>query len=207
MQIRDHLNECCERHGEQQAHHPPQPAPEENPNRRRHRPDTHSIGNKLQITVHPRPEELFTRFSTAQCPRHNLSEVVIAGPFFTISLEPVQLSIVRIALTHVNPPLPGREFLCAITYRQVNPYRTIITLMKRDTPATPISTNVLDYPCTMSGFERESLAAEAKLKIKAVLTVRCPTCGASRGVRCRLGTGLLRKTEHRDRRLVAKENC
>jgi hypothetical protein len=59
----------------------------------------------------------------------------------------------------------------------------------------------------MSGFERESLAAEAKLKIKAVLTVRCPTCGASRGVLCRLGTGLLRKTSHRDRRLVAKENC
>jgi hypothetical protein len=28
----------------------------------------------------------------------------------------------------------------------------------------PHSTNVLDYPCTMSGFERESLAAEAKLK-------------------------------------------
>jgi hypothetical protein len=79
--------------------------------------------------------------------------------------------------------------------------------MKREPPATPISTNILDYPCTMSGFERESLAAEAKLKIKAVLTVRCPTCGASRGVLCRLGTGLLRKTSHRDRRLVAKENC
>jgi hypothetical protein len=93
--------------------------------------------------------------------KNDLSEVVIAGPFFTISLEPVQLSIVRIALMHVNPPLPSREFLCAITYRQVNPYRTIITaLMKRDTPATPISTNVLDYPCTMSGFQRESLAVE-----------------------------------------------
>jgi hypothetical protein len=26
------------------------------------------------------------------------------------------------------------------------------------------STNVLDYPSTMSGFERESLAAEAKLE-------------------------------------------
>jgi hypothetical protein len=29
----------------------------------------------------------------------------------------------------------------------------------------PHSTNVLDYPCTMSGFEKESLAAEAKLKL------------------------------------------
>src|ERR1700722_17758151 len=48
MQIRDHLNECCERHREQQAHHTPQPAPEENPNRRRHWPDTHAIGNKFR---------------------------------------------------------------------------------------------------------------------------------------------------------------
>jgi hypothetical protein len=102
---------------------------------------------------------------------------------------------------------PGRIVLCD-TYRHINLYHTVITaLMKREPPATPISTNILDYPCTMSGFERESLAAEAKLKIKAVLTVRCPTCGASRGVLCRLGTGLLRKTSHRDRRLVAKENC
>ena len=28
----------------------------------------------------------------------------------------------------------------------------------------PHSTNILDYPSSMSGFERESLAAEAKLK-------------------------------------------
>jgi hypothetical protein len=28
----------------------------------------------------------------------------------------------------------------------------------------PYSTNVLDYPCTMSMYEKESLAAEAKLK-------------------------------------------
>jgi hypothetical protein len=35
---------------------------------------------------------------------------------------------------------------------------------KKKRPLKPYSTNVLDYPCTMSGFERESLAAEAKLK-------------------------------------------
>jgi hypothetical protein len=35
---------------------------------------------------------------------------------------------------------------------------------KKVKPAVkPHSTNVLDYPCTMSGFERESLAAEAKI--------------------------------------------
>ncbi|HWO32193.1 MAG TPA: hypothetical protein VNO32_25640 [Candidatus Acidoferrum sp.] len=36
--------------------------------------------------------------------------------------------------------------------------------MLRKSRIKPYSTNVLDYPCTMSGFERESLAAEAKLK-------------------------------------------
>jgi hypothetical protein len=35
---------------------------------------------------------------------------------------------------------------------------------KKKRTLIPYSTNVLDYPCTMSGFERESLAAEAKLK-------------------------------------------
>jgi hypothetical protein len=35
---------------------------------------------------------------------------------------------------------------------------------KKKRTLMPYSTNVLDYPCTMSGFERESLAAEAKLK-------------------------------------------
>jgi hypothetical protein len=35
---------------------------------------------------------------------------------------------------------------------------------KKKRPVKAHSTNVLDYPCTMSGFERESLAAEAKLK-------------------------------------------
>jgi hypothetical protein len=35
---------------------------------------------------------------------------------------------------------------------------------KKKSSVKPHSTNVLDYPCTMSGFERESLAAEAKLR-------------------------------------------
>src|ERR1035441_982999 len=60
MQIRDQLDECCERYREQQAHHTPQPAPEENPNRCRHRPDTHAIGNKFrnqEIRGHDMQEE------------------------------------------------------------------------------------------------------------------------------------------------------
>jgi hypothetical protein len=35
---------------------------------------------------------------------------------------------------------------------------------KKERPLELPSTNVLDYPESMSGFERESLAAEAKLK-------------------------------------------
>jgi hypothetical protein len=35
---------------------------------------------------------------------------------------------------------------------------------KKKPTAKPFSNDVLDYPCTMSDFERESLAAEAKLK-------------------------------------------
>lgn len=37
------------------------------------------------------------------------------------------------------------------------------------------------------------------------LAVRCPTCGAPPRVPCELSTGVLRKTPHRDRRLVAKD--
>ena len=48
MQIRDQLDECREGHSEQQAHDTPQPTPEQNPNRRRHRPDTQAIGNKFR---------------------------------------------------------------------------------------------------------------------------------------------------------------
>jgi hypothetical protein len=95
------------------------------------------------------------------------------------------------------------ETKCALPHN--SSLRTSMTAMQRKSRIKPYSTNVLDYPCTMSGFERESLAAEAKLKVKVVLTIRCPTCGAARGVRCRLSTGLLRKTSHRDRRLVAQD--
>lgn len=34
---------------------------------------------------------------------------------------------------------------------------------KIENPARPASSNILDYPSTMSGYQRESLAAEAKL--------------------------------------------
>jgi len=40
----------------------------------------------------------------------------------------------------------------------------MIAMPRKPSVMMPYSTNVLDYPCTMSGFERESLAAEAKLK-------------------------------------------
>jgi hypothetical protein len=83
--------------------------------------------------------------------------------------------------------------------------RTSMIAMLRKSRIKPYSTNVLDYPCTMSGFERESLAAEAKLKVKVVLTIRCPTCGAARGVRCTLSTGQPRTSPHRDRRLVTQD--
>jgi hypothetical protein len=36
--------------------------------------------------------------------------------------------------------------------------------MARKLRIKPSSTNILDYSCILSGFERESLAAEAKLK-------------------------------------------
>jgi hypothetical protein len=48
VQISDQLDECCEGHSEQQARHTPQPAPDENPNRRRHRPDTHTSRDEFR---------------------------------------------------------------------------------------------------------------------------------------------------------------
>jgi hypothetical protein len=81
----------------------------------------------------------------------------------------------------------------------------MIAVQRKPSVMKPHSTNVLDYPCMMSGFERESLAAEAKLKVEVVLTIRCPTCGAARGVRCTLSTGHPRTSPHRERRLIAKE--
>jgi len=40
---------------------------------------------------------------------------------------------------------------------------------------------------------------------KQILAIRCPTCGAAPGKKCKLATGLPRTTLHRDRRLIAKD--
>jgi len=44
-----------------------------------------------------------------------------------------------------------------------------------------------------------------KAKKKDSLSVRCPTCGAKRGEKCELNTGLPRTEPHRDRRLAASK--
>jgi len=44
-----------------------------------------------------------------------------------------------------------------------------------------------------------------KVTEKQVLRVPCPTCGAKRGEKCELNTGMPRTEPHRDRRLVAAE--
>jgi hypothetical protein len=59
------------------------------------------------------------------------------------------------------------QTLDALPGRRIKPFSTNIALAmngKKKRPVEPHSTNVLDYPCTMSGFEKESLATEAKLK-------------------------------------------
>jgi hypothetical protein len=43
-------------------------------------------------------------------------------------------------------------------------FNSMIAMQRKPSVMNPHPTNVLDYPCIMSGFERESLAAEAKLK-------------------------------------------
>jgi hypothetical protein len=48
MQISDQLDGCREGHGKQQAHHTPQPAPEENPHSRRHGSNTHASCNEFR---------------------------------------------------------------------------------------------------------------------------------------------------------------
>jgi hypothetical protein len=54
--------------------------------------------------------------------------------------------------------------------------------------------------------ERATMHAVAmKAKRKLTLAVRCPTCGAKRGEKCELSTGLPRTEPHRDRRLAAAE--
>jgi hypothetical protein len=44
-----------------------------------------------------------------------------------------------------------------------------------------------------------------KVKREQVLALRCPTCGAKRGEKCELSTGLPRTEPHRDRRLTASD--
>jgi hypothetical protein len=82
--------------------------------------------------------------------------------------------------------------------------------MPRKTKPEPYSTRVLNYPDTMSEYERESLAAEAQLKSERKkspksLAVQCPTCGAVQGKKCELSNGQPRTSPHRDRRLIAKD--
>src|SRR6478736_9590862 len=45
--------------------------------------------------------------------------------------------------------------------------------------------------------------SRVKATKKEALAVRCPTCGARPGEKCRLGTGQPRTDPHRNRRLVA----
>jgi hypothetical protein len=52
---------------------------------------------------------------------------------------------------------------------------------------------------------KKKASREAELRPKQVLSVRCPTCGAGSGEKCKLGTGLARTAPHRDRRLTAKD--
>jgi hypothetical protein len=46
---------------------------------------------------------------------------------------------------------------------------------------------------------------EAEPWPKEILSVRCPTCGAASGEKCKLCTGPPRTAPHRDRRLTAKD--
>jgi hypothetical protein len=49
------------------------------------------------------------------------------------------------------------------TDRHVVPGLYFVTFMAKKTAAQPLSTNLLDYPESMSLYERESLVAEARL--------------------------------------------
>jgi hypothetical protein len=40
---------------------------------------------------------------------------------------------------------------------------------------------------------------------KKILAIRCPTCGAAPGKKCKLSTGQPRAEPHRDRRLIAAD--
>ncbi len=52
----------------------------------------------------------------------------------------------------------------------------------------------------------QGVAMKAKKnKAEQALSVSCPTCGAKRGEKCELSTGLPRTEPHRDRRIASKE--
>jgi hypothetical protein len=53
--------------------------------------------------------------------------------------------------------------------------------------------------------EQRRIMWAMKVSEKQVLAVPCPTCGAKRGEKCALTTGLPRTDPHRDRRLAAAE--
>ena len=57
-----------------------------------------------------------------------------------------------------------KKLVCATVPDNSSGRTSMIAMQRKPSVMMPHSTNVLDYPCTMSGFERESLAAEAKLK-------------------------------------------
>jgi hypothetical protein len=57
-----------------------------------------------------------------------------------------------------------KKLVCATVPHNSSGRTSMIAMQRKPSVMMPHSTNLLDYPCTMSGFERESLAAEAKLK-------------------------------------------
>ena len=58
---------------------------------------------------------------------------------------------------------------------------------------------------TVRSNNNNKASREAKLAPKQVFSIRCPTCGAARGMKCELTTGLPRTAPHRDRRLIARD--
>src|ERR1700738_3012709 len=52
---------------------------------------------------------------------------------------------------------------------------------------------------------KKKASREAALILKQALSVRCPTCDAAAGEKCKLATGVPRTKPHRDRRWTAKD--
>jgi hypothetical protein len=64
--------------------------------------------------------------------------------------------------------------------------------------------SILTTPATWGGGIISPMKKEVGLK--HVLTVPCPTCGATKGKECELTSGKPRTSPHRDRRINAKDN-